>query len=76
MGTIEVAKGWLSNFCSWEAAVHTLDKSYMDVKLMMMMIDGESPIWVFYYSNDYPFFLSRDYYNNSSGICVVCIYDV
>ena len=35
-----VAKGWLSTLCCWEAAVHTLDLSWkkMDVKLMMMMM--------------------------------------
>ena len=36
-----VAKGWLSIYCCWEAAVHTLDLSWkkMDVKLMMMMMN-------------------------------------
>ena len=35
-----VAKGWLSTLCCWEAAVHTLDWSWkkVDVKLMMMMM--------------------------------------
>ena len=38
-----VAKGWLSTLCCWEAAVHTLDLSWkkMDVKLMMMMMTIE-----------------------------------
>ena len=36
----DVAKGWLSTKCCWEAAVHTLDLSWrrLDVKLMMMMM--------------------------------------
>ena len=35
-----VARGWLSTYCCWEAAVHTLDWSWkkVDVKLMMMMM--------------------------------------
>ena len=35
-----VAKGWLSTWCCWEAAVHILDWSWkkVDVKLMMMMM--------------------------------------
>ena len=36
---INVAKGWLSTSCSWDAAFHTHDLSWkkMDVEMMMMM---------------------------------------
>ena len=42
-----VAKGWLSTWCCWEAAIHTLDWSWkkVDIKLMMMMMMTEERVY-------------------------------
>ena len=39
------AQGWLSTLCCWEAAIHTLAKSWkkINIKMMMMMIIISSP---------------------------------